>query len=216
VDWDVVSANPKVFSGYSDITLLHLAIEKRGGFVTFHGPVVTTLGGGLSQAAARTFWRAVERAEPLGKLESGDAEVRTLVKGRATGRLAGGCITLLAAAVGTPEHPDLAGRIVILEDTNESAYRIDRYIMQLLRAGILQQAAGFIIGTVTGWEREEQEPPVIGVEDVWRDLIAPLGKPAIYAFPFGHEPDPITFPLGCMAELDADSGTVTVLEPAVE
>ena len=72
-----------------------------------------------------------------------------------------------------------------------------------------------MIGTVTGWENQEKDPPVITIDDVWRDLIAPLGKPAITSFPFGHEPNPMTMPLGCLAELDGDAGTLTVSEPAV-
>jgi muramoyltetrapeptide carboxypeptidase len=233
VDWSVVKANPKPFVGYSDITTLHLALERRTGMVTFYGPVVVTHGIGLSEHARVTFWKVLQKPEPLGLYpatntaptgrpiasESSDPpespEIRTLVSGKASGRLAGGCLSLLAAAVGTPEEPDFDGRIVLIEDIGDPCYRSDRQLLQLLRAGLLNKAAGFVIGTVTGWEKQEKEPPVITIEDVWRDLIVRLGKPAISGFPFGHEPNPMTMPLGCMAELDADSGTLKVTEPAV-
>ena len=131
------------------------------------------------------------------------------------GRLAGGCISLLAAAVGAPEQPDFEGRIVVLEDIGDPAYRTDRQLVQLLRAGLLQTAAGFVIGTVTGWEKQEKDPPIVQLGDVWRDLILPLGKPTVMNFPFGHQPNPMTMPLGCMAELDAGSGTLAITESAV-
>jgi muramoyltetrapeptide carboxypeptidase len=214
-DWNVIAANPKVFVGYSDITTLHLALERRAGLVTFHGPMVVTHGGGLSESASDCFWRAVGRAEPLGVYDTGSAPIRMLAGGQAQGRLAGGCLALLGAAMGTPEQPDFAGRIVLIEDVGEALYRVDRLLAQMLRAGLLQQAAGFVLGTVTGWDREEKEIPPIPLDAVWRDYIRPLGKPAIAGFPCGHEPDPLTLPLGCMAELDADAGTLAVLEPAV-
>jgi muramoyltetrapeptide carboxypeptidase len=138
-----------------------------------------------------------------------------LVGGRAKGRLAGGCLELLSSAVGTPETPDFTGRIVVFEDVGIATYRVDRSLTQLKRAGLLERAAGFVIGTVAGWEREEKEPPVLTPDAVWRDHLAPLGKPTLLGFPFGHEPNPLSLPLGCLAELDTDAGTLTVLEPAV-
>lgn len=215
VDWDAVTRNRKLFIGYSDITTLHIALERRAGLVTIHGPMAASLGGEISASRADLFWRNLTCADPLGRIDCAEADVRTLMEGKATGRLAGGCIALLAAAVGTPDASDFAGRIVLLEDVDEAAYRIDRYLMQLLRAGILAQAAGFVIGTVTDWEKHEKSPPVLTLSDVWRDLIVPLGKPAITGFPFGHEPNPITLPLSCMAELDAGARTLTLLESAV-
>ena len=214
IDWSAVSANPKPFVGYSDITTLHLALERRARLVTVHGPMVASLGGGLSEASATCLWNILTSSEPMGKVHSGDARIATQTPGKATGRLAGGCLALLAAAVGTPDEPDFRDRIVLLEDVDEAVYRVDRYLAQLLGAGILQQAAGFVIGTVTDWEKQEKDPPEIDLEQVWRDHLGPLGKPAISGFPVGHEPNPLTLPLGCLAEVDADAGTLTLLESA--
>jgi muramoyltetrapeptide carboxypeptidase len=216
IDWEVVRANPKLFVGYSDITTLHLALERQCGLATIHGPMVVSHGGGLSPTAEDCFWRMVECAEPFGQLDTGTAAVRTLVGGRAQGRLAGGCLELLTCAIGTKEMPDFSGRIVVMEDVGEKAYQVDRQLVHLTRCGLLEQAAGFVIGTVTDWDKEEKGTPAINLDDVWQDLIAPLGKPAIVGFPFGHEPNPLTIPLGCLAELDADNGLLTILEPAVQ
>ncbi len=215
VDWDSVARNPKLFVGYSDITTLHLALERRARVVSIYGPMVASFGGGLSEACAGLFWQMVTSNKPIGKIVTPEVSIRTLVGGKVQGRLAGGCLALLAAAVGTPHEPDFNDRIVLLEDVDEAAYRVDRYLMQLLHAGILEQAAGFVIGTVTDWEKQEKGPPGITLDRVWTDIIAPLGKPTILGFPCGHEPDPVTIPLGCLAELDADAGTLTLLESAV-
>lgn len=216
VDWEIVRRNPKPFVGYSDITALQLAMERFTGLITLHGPMVTTLGEGLSEPAKECFWRMLEKAEPPGTYHSQGADVKTLVGGTAEGRLAGGNMTLLCASIGTPEMPDFRDRIVLLEDVGEPAYRIDRILVHLHRSGLLQQAAGFVIGTAIGWEEEENSPPVIRLEDVWREHFVPLGKPTIIGFPFGHIDSPLTIPLGCRACLHADACELTVLEPAVE
>ena len=215
VDWSVVAANPKLFIGFSDITTMHLAIERHVNMVTIHGPMLTAHGRGFSKPADDCFWKVVGNAEPYGELPGLGADVHTLVGGYAEGRLAGGCLALLSAAVGTPESPNFDGKIVIIEDIGERAYRVDRLLMQLLRAGTLDSAAGFVIGTVTDWDTGESDSPAITLDDVWRDYIVPLGKPAITGFPCGHIADSLTLPLGCLAKLDAGAGTLTLLESAV-
>ena len=215
VDWDIVAANPKPFVGFSDITTLHLALENRVGMASLYGPMMLSFGGGIDETATSCFWNLLQAAEPYGPLSTEGAEIRTLVGGTANGCLAGGCITLLCSAAGTVDAPDFTGRIVVLEDVGDAVYRVDRCIMQLIRACNLDKATGIVIGTVTDWEKEEKESPIIVLDDVWRDLVAPLGIPTVTGFPFGHIPNSLTIPLGCMAELNADSGTLSILEPAV-
>ena len=212
VDWDAVQANPKVFIGYSDVTLLHLAMERRSHLVTFHGPMAVTLGGGMDAAALEQFWAVLTRPRPVGPLPCDG--VRTLVGGRARGRLAGGCLALLAASVGTKDAPNFRGRIVLLEDVGERLPHVDRHLNQLWRSGCLHQAAGFILGTVTGIP-EEGGGEAITLHDLWKRYIGALGKPTIAGFRFGHVENPWTLPLGCMAELDADAASVCILEGAV-
>src|SRR5688572_4431592 len=105
VDWDAVAANPKLFVGYSDITTLHLALERRARLVTIYGPMVASLGGGLSEECAALFWQVLTSNEPVGRITTGERCVNPLVGGKVKGRMAGGCLALLAAAVGTPDAP---------------------------------------------------------------------------------------------------------------
>jgi muramoyltetrapeptide carboxypeptidase len=215
IDWDVVRAHPKPFVGFSDITTLHLALERAAGLVSFHGPMVVNLGGDLSETARDCFWRMLERAEPFGIYDTSGAAIRTLVGGKAEGRLAGGCLSICQAALGSAEQPDFRGRLVLIEDVGEAAYKIDRMLTHFRRSGLFEGAAGFIVGNATDWDKGLTRAPGIDLEHVWREQLAPLGKPAIVGFPFGHEPNPLTLPLGCLARLDADAGTVEALEPAV-
>lgn len=211
----VAPAKPKVFTGYSDITALHLVLNGTFGWTTFYGPNACSLSK-LDFEAADTFWRMLEVPSAPWELPAQADRMRRLVGGVVEGRLAGGCLSLLAHACGSRFQPNFRGCIVLIEDVNEMVYRVDRYVTQLLNAGVLQEASGFIVGTVTGWEREEGEKSGNHLHAVWEELLAPLNKPTIIGFPFGHEPNPLTLPLGVYARLDANNKTVTLLEAAVE
>ena len=213
LDWNVLGANPKIFVGYSDITSLHLAIHRRLSLVTFHGPMLSALPR-CSESALAVFWNLLERPESLGTLPADPALLQTVVSGSVTGALTGGCLSLLAAACGTYDAPDFCGKIVVMEDVGEAVYRADRCLMQLFHAGHLAQAAGFVLGSLTGWREHEPFPERNTPAALWRDTFGPLQSPALSGFPFGHEPDPLTLPLGIRARLDADARTLTLLEAA--
>ena len=215
LDWQTIDANPKIFVGYSDITSLHLALARTANLVTFHGKMVTTLAD-LDETSLRVFWRILEDPTPFGTLPADPAAMQTLVPGTVEGDLTGGCLTLLANACGSPYPPDFRGKIVLIEDVGEAVYRADRYLFQLRNAGILREAAGFVVGTLTRWQKEEAEPPKNTPEALWQDLLVPLGKPTLVGFPFGHEPNPLTLPLGVRARLDANERALTLLESATQ
>ena len=214
LDVDVFRAHPKIFTGYSDITSLHLLLTQTAGFVTFHGPNATSLRN-LDALSTEVFWRSLEQTEPLGTLPANPDAMQTLVGGIAEGPLAGGCICLLAHACGSRYQPDFKGKIVLLEDVGEAIYRVDRDLTQLRNAGLFAEAAGFIIGTITRWQSQEADPPANAPATLWQDFFAPFGKPTITGFPFGHESNPLTLPLGVRARLDATSRALKLLEAAV-
>lgn len=213
--WDVIAAHPKIFAGYSDITSLHLALARRAHLVSFYGPNVTSLPR-LDETAARIFWKLLEDPIPYGAFPTDGTAMKTVVPGQAEGELAGGCLSLLAHACGSDFAPDFRGKIVVIEDINEAIYRVDRDLMQLRNAGLLDQVAGFVLGSVTHWQKKEADPPRNTLDALWQEFFAPLGKPTIAGFPFGHEPNPLTLPLGVRARLDAGARTLTLLEPATD
>ena len=213
IAWDRIPQEPKIFLGYSDITSLHTALARRCGWVTLHGPMIFALTK-QSPGRAEVHWRLLETPEAFGILPADPESMTTLFGGQVEGELAGGCLCLLARACGSPYAPDFRDKIVLLEDVGEAVYRADRDLMQLKNAGLLDQAAGFVIGNITRWQMEEADPPVNTPQALWKDYFGDLGKPVITGFPFGHESDPLTLPLGVRARLDADARTLTLLESA--
>lgn len=221
VDLGGLVDRPRVFLGFSDNTAVHLALHSLG-LVSFHGPHA---GHPHFPPATEAAFRAVlQRAEAAGVLPAG-GEVLTpplaLVGGVAEGPLIGGNLALLAATCGTGYQPDTRGAVLFIEDLAEPLYRIDRMMMQLRLAGLLDDIAGVAFGEFTAMPdpllRGDVSGPPTGacLEDVLHDLVAPLGVPAVMGLPFGHGRENWTLPLGIRARLDAGAGSLSLLEPAV-
>lgn len=202
LDWRrLAEAGPKLFIGFSDVTALHQAIAARLGLVTLHGHVVTSLGS-AEPASAEFLRRLAMEPESIVELLAGCAV--TVVPGQATGVLTGGNLSLLAAEVGTRFSRSGRGGIVVLEDAGEPAYRVDRLLTQLLRAGWFDGVAGLVIGSFTDCGPPEE------VEAVLHARLVPLGVPMVAGFDVGHTPTMVSVPFGVRAALDADRGTLIV------
>jgi muramoyltetrapeptide carboxypeptidase len=205
LDWDAMrAAGPKVFAGFSDITVLHQAFAGRLGLVTLYGPA----------AAGVDFLKNARAQEHLRATLFDPGSVRTvtavppggtaLVPGRARGVTLGGCLSLLASDLGTPHAlPGARGGLLLIEDVGESPYRIDRYLTQLLRAGWLDGVAGIVLGSWAACGPYEELRAVLA------DRLGGLGVPVVEEFGFGHGEGALTMPLGVPAELDAITGTLT-------
>jgi muramoyltetrapeptide carboxypeptidase len=208
LDWGAMrAAGPKVFVGFSDITVLHEAFANRLGLATLYGPM----------AAGIDFIKNARAQEHLRDTLLEPEKVRTitstgsaLVPGRARGVTLGGCLCLLAADAGTPHARTSArGGLLCLEDVGEETYRLDRYLTQLLRAGLLDGVRGVLLGS---WQECE---PYDQVRALLLDRLGGLGIPVVEEFGFGHCAGALTIPFGVSAELDADAGTLTLDEPAL-
>lgn len=220
LDYRAISRHPKVFVGYSDITALHLAINRLAGLVTFHGPMVAgDMGRGLTEYSAGHLRRALFDAAPLGPVANAPDAPRphTIRGGRATGLLVGGNLSLVVATLGTPYSIETRGRILFLEEVGEEPYRVDRMLTHLRHSGKLAQAAGVVFGECTGCKpgRERLDyPGAPSARDVVAEVLAPLGVPALFGLTIGHGTHKATLPLGVRATLDADAGTLTIEEAA--
>ncbi len=214
LDWSVVQRDPKPIVGYSDVTaLLNVAVQ--AGMVAVHGPMVgKELADGLAVRSAVHLQALLADPEYAWR-----AEVPEIVcPGRARGRLVGGCLSVVAATLGTAYAPDTTGAVLFLEDVGERPYRLDRLLTQLRQAGKLDRAAGLVFGTLAGC------PPVDGMGplDVVRACCAELPCPVAFGLLAGHEAgageggaENLALPLGVRVELDADGGWLTALESAV-
>ena len=148
----------------------------------------------------------VDQKDPCGVAPNG----RALVTGKATGRVVGGNLALIAALTGTPFAPNFEGTILILEDIGEAIYRIDRMLRQLILAGALQQCAGIVAGDFRP-PRDEVNTDNRTLDEVLTEAATLAGIPCLAGAPFGHIADQWTIPLGAIAELDTDARTLRVL-----
>ncbi|MFC8221143.1 LD-carboxypeptidase [Streptomyces sp. NPDC057362] len=208
LDWEAMrAAGPKVLVGFSDITVLHEAFATRLGLATLHGPMAAAADF-IKNARAQEHLRATLFAPETVRVIASDGT--PLVPGRARGVTLGGCLALLAAELGTPHARSCArGGLLCLEDVGEEAYRVDRYLTQLLRAGWLDGVAGVLLGSWEGCDPYERLRPLLA------DRLGGLGVPVVEGFGFGHCEGALTVPFGIPAELDADAGTLTLDRPAL-
>ncbi|MCL4424615.1 MAG: LD-carboxypeptidase [Firmicutes bacterium] len=218
LDYGLIKRNPKVFLGYSDITGLHLAIQRRTGLVTFHGPMVEADPRvGFIEYNWQGVLKAVTDPRPIGGIQNppGGPPLRVVAGGKARGRLVGGNLSLISATLGTPYEIDTRARILFLEDVGEAPYRMDRMLNHLLLAGKLQEASGIIIGESVGCEKAAGDRPSLTLLEILEDLLAGLGKPVISGLVVGHGYYKASLPLGVEAVLDADAGSLEVVEAAL-
>lgn len=216
IDFDLIRNNPKVLLGYSDITALHLGIHAQTNLVTFHGPNGTSDWNEFSTKNFETVLINNKKAKWEGSLkDANDLEKGrfTITKGKTTGRLVGGNLTVMSSLVGSPYIPDMEGTILFLEDIGEDVYRIDRFLTHLKLAGILENVNGIVFGSCNDCEPERPEHS-FSLKEMLELNLKPLKKPCFFGSPFGHLTDKYTFPLGVEVEMDAEKGTIYMKEKA--
>lgn len=210
IDWDALAAHPKALIGFSDNTAVHLGAQ-RAGVVSYHGPHPHTVE--FPDFARDELLRVLALPEPAGVLPlPAEGHVETVTRGVVEGPLLGGNLSLLSATLGTPFAIQPEGAILFIEEVGEHPYRLDRLLSHLRLAGVLSAVAGIAVGGIT------ESPEVEGISDaatVVRQALSGLGVPVAMGFPFGHIDDNWTLPMGVRARLDADTGTLELLEPAV-
>jgi muramoyltetrapeptide carboxypeptidase len=225
LDYERMRRSPKALIGYSDITALHMAIHTQADVVSFHGPVpwrafTSYTLGELKRVLCEPATPVRVGVPPPFERREGhldrDNRVTTLVPGRARGRLIGGNLCLMAHLAGTPYAPDLRGAILFLEDVDEPYYRIDRFLTQLWLSGRLDGVAGVAFGKFTRCEPSSSFVQNRLLEDILGERCRARAVPAVSGLMIGHVEDQTTLPIGCLAELDADAGTLTLLEAGVE
>lgn len=204
LDWDLIAAHPKPLVGFSDITALHVGWRQRAGLVSFHGPPLAWDDERLGHAGAESL-RAALFGEPQPRV-AGVA----LRPGMATGVLAGGNVSVLAALCGTPWQLDATGAVVLLEDVGERPYRLDRALTQLRQAGALDGAVGLVVGELVQCEETRPEVRSASALEVVAAHAAELGLPAAARLPLGHGPAQHTVPLGATVTVDGHAGALAV------
>jgi len=211
LDFSRLAQTPKIFLGYSDVTLLLNAFVQYAHFVCLHGPVVAgEFAKGFSERSLTHL---------LGLLTTGIGEPAlafptTIHDGVAEGRLIGGCLSVLVSTLGTPFSLDTKGAILFLEDVGEKPYRIDRMLIQLKQAGKLAGVAGVVFGEMSGCLGDNNDPALL--LSIIADIFAEYAYPVGFGLPAGHGGENFALPLGTVVRLDTIEQHVCFLEPAVE
>lgn len=220
IDYDLIAKNPKVFLGYSDITGLLLAFYHKTGLVSFHGAVGTsTWSNYLANKFKEQFFEN-DLQTFTNPAKKGDTfityndRIRTIHGGIVEGVLMGGNLTLISGLCGSPYLPDFKNTILFVEEVGEDYGRIDRMFCQLKNAGILSAIKGFVFGNCTDCSAVSGYGS-FNLEQILNDYIRPLNIPAYTGARIGHLSDQFILPVGVDARMNADTGTIELLEPAL-
>lgn len=211
LDLDAMASTGKFFSGYSDVTALHIPLNDRG-LTTWHTVMPST-----------EYYKEVDQFtmdELRWALFDGGPKVlpypegwvaETLVPGSAEGKLVGGNLSLLAASLGTPWEIETEGNILFLEDIGEEPYRIDGMLTHLRNAGKLDCCAGVVLGYWTDCVPAD-DTPTLSLDEVIAELLGGLKCPVLKNIPCGHSLPSLALPLGAKVRLNATKQNLEVLE----
>lgn len=223
IDYDLIRKNPKIFLGYSDITAMHLAINKMAGLVTFHGPVLSSA---FTQYTIDSFMKTLFESNPLGVIANPLSTssirplhpLRTVKPGKAEGKIIGGNLSLITALMGTPYEIDTKDKILLIEDVGEEPFRIDRMLTQLKLAKKLQSSKGVVFGECNGCNFDGLQTSRVWdftYGEVLDRIFEDIDIPVFTGLTVGHTSDQATIPFGVSAIMDADICNVNILESAL-
>ena len=215
VDLKKIKKHPKIFVGYSDITSLLTHFVDACNLVVFHGPMVAKDWAHENGVDLSSWQEGLSSSSPWDVVL--DANARGLVDGESEGILYGGCLSLLAASLGSPYEVNTAGTILFLEDVATKPFQIDRMLMQLKLAGHLDRLRGVVFGEMLDCVQTANQGYTL--EEVIRRIVGDLGVPVAFGVRSGHVMSRnITLPFGVKAKLAVHSEQVglRILESAVE
>ena len=204
LDFQSIQANPKCFVGFSDITAVLSVLSQKCGFTVFHGPNVTTLAK-ATQKTKDAFYLTLTAGRPV-RMKAQKGII--LKPGTATGQVAGGNLATLCHLLSTPYQPDFANRILLLEDTGEAPYRIDRMMTQMKLAGCFDGIVGMVLGTFRGCGRKDE------IYRVVLDALQEYDIPMFAGLSVGHGQSNLMVPMGLTATMETDLKELMFHEPA--
>ncbi|WP_241622619.1 muramoyltetrapeptide carboxypeptidase [Rosenbergiella australiborealis] len=193
------NGQPTIFCGHSDFTALQLALLSQSELITFSGPMLAGNFGAetLSSFTENHFWQLLKQQHYT--INWQDTQV---MNGCWQGQLWGGNLAMICSLIGTPWLPKVTDGILVIEDINESAFRVERMLLQLYHAGILGQQKAVITGSFSHSSPNAYDQGY-QLATVWEYMQHKTGVPFINHLDYGHEPDTVTLPIGAQATLIA-------------
>lgn len=200
LDYSMITDHPKPFLGYSDITALHVVFQEKCHMVTYHAPCASGLfPDKLKEYTLDRLWKALRMEDKLRHENPPEEPVQVLNEGEACGELVGGNLTLVMALCGTPYQLNTKGKILFLEDTDEDVYRVQRMLIQLRQSGVLDDAAGILLGAFT--KCENNYSPEYDSDALFRDFFREQKCPIYTHISTGHIDLNATLPLGSVCSM---------------
>ncbi|EGF4119747.1 muramoyltetrapeptide carboxypeptidase [Salmonella enterica] len=200
IDWQSLASrqqrNPLLICGHSDFTVIQAGLLAQANVITFSGPMLAANFGAetLNTFTEQHFWLALRKAQFTVEWQGDGPQCD------AQGTLWGGNLAMLISLIGTPWMPTIDKGILVLEDVNEHPFRVERMLLQLEYAGILNRQSAIVLGSFSGAAPNEYDAGY-SLESVYAFLRSRLSVPLITGLDFGHEQRTVTLPIGANATL---------------
>ena len=203
IDWQALIArqrqDPLLICGHSDFTAIQCGLLALGNVITFSGPMLAANFGApeLNTFTQTHFWQALRNAQYTVEWNGDGPACHT------EGTLWGGNLAMLISLIGTPWMPKIEKGVLVLEDINEHPFRVERMLLQLVDAGILNRQSAIVLGSFSGSTPNEYDAGY-DLNTVYAFLRERLSVPLITGLDFGHEQRTVTLALGAHAVLQHD------------
>ena len=199
VDYENIKKHKKIFIGLSDITALQLAMLKKAALPSYTGMVIKTdFTPDPGPISAKSLLAAIS-----GKKQYYNNLTR-INGGKATAKIIGGNLTMIASLAGTDFFPDFTDSILFIEEVGEQPFRVDRMLNTLDLCGVFKKIKGIVIGDFS--VKESSEPDDGSLDEVFNERFAKLSVPVVKDFMNGHIKNKYLLKIGAIATLDADKG----------
>ncbi|EAA3728517.1 muramoyltetrapeptide carboxypeptidase [Salmonella enterica] len=200
IDWQALASrqqrDPLLICGHSDFTAIQAGLLAQANVITFSGPMLAANFGAetLNTFTEQHFWLALRKAQFTVEWQGDGPQCDV------QGTLWGGNLAMLISLIGTPWMPAIDKGILVLEDVNEHPFRVERMLLQLEYAGILNRQSAIVLGSFSGAAPNEYDAGY-SLESVYAFLRSRLSVPLITGLDFGHEQRTVTLPIGANATL---------------
>jgi muramoyltetrapeptide carboxypeptidase len=212
LDYNTIRQNPKIVTGYSDITILLNVLTQYADLITFHSLLLINFRAETAPYNFNQFFEAVSTlTSPRAISNPPEMQLQSIIPGNVTGQIVGGNLTSFVDSLGTPYEIDTSGKIVFLEEVNEPVNKVYRLLNHLRLGGKFRDCAGIVLGECTGCRAEYG----VDYQRLIESFFLPLRKPLMINLATGHGYYKAAIPIGAMANLNTIDNSFTILEPTV-